>query len=92
METNRFLYDFAVGRWAANSLVTAVDVSLPPAVGPTLGASFWLSQVLGHPPQLGAASRALDPRQQTETKAIVSDEWYLLLWTRVWPRRLSFTS
>ena len=77
---------------AADSLVTAVDMSLPPAIGPTLGTSFRLSRVLGHPPRLGSASRALGPRRRTETKAIVGDEWYLLLWTRVWPRRLSFTS
>ena len=49
-------------------------------------------RVLGHPPQLGLASHALGPQRRTETKAIVGDEWYLLLSTRVWPRRLSFTS
>ena len=51
-----------------------------------------MSQVLGYPHRLGSASRALGLRRQTETKAIVGNEWYLLLWTRVWPRRLSDTS
>ena len=91
-EINWFLYNFAVSRRAANLLLLMMVASLRPAIGSTLGASFQLSWVLGYPPQLGSASRALGLRQQTETKAIVGDEWYLLLWTRVWPRRLSFTS
>ena len=91
-EINRFLYDFAVGRRAADSLVTAVDMSLPPAIGPTLGANF--SVVAGFKlfPSEGVASRALGLRRQTETKAIVDDNRYLLFWTRVWPRRLSRTN
>ena len=73
-EINRFLYDFAVGRRAADLLLLMMVASLPPAIGPTLGASFRLSRVLGYPPRLGSASRALGLRRQTETKAIVGDE------------------
>ena len=73
-EINRFLYDFAVGHWAVDLLLLMMVVSLPPAIGPTLGASFRLSWVLGYPPRLGSASRALGLRRWTETKAIVGDE------------------
>ena len=43
-------------------------------------------------PLEGLALRALGLRWQTETKAMDVDEWCLFLWTRVWPRRLSYTN
>ena len=46
-----------VGHWPADLLLADV-VLLPPAIGPTLGASF-VSQALGHPLCRGVASRAL---------------------------------
>ena len=36
---NHFSYDFVVSHWPADLLLTD-DVSLPPAIGPTLGANF----------------------------------------------------
>ena len=39
VKRNHFSYDFAVSRWPANLLLTD-EVSLPPAIGPTLGANF----------------------------------------------------
>ena len=73
-EINRFLYNFAVGCWAANLLLLLMIASLPPAIGPTLGASFRLSQGLDYPHQLGSASHALGLWWQTETKAMDVDE------------------
>ena len=74
-EINRFLYDFAVGHWATDLLLLLMMiVSLPPAIGPTLGASFRLSRVLGYPHRWGLASHALGLWQRTETKAIVGNE------------------
>ena len=74
-EINRFLYDFAVSRRVADLLLLLMMIaSLPPAIGPTLGASFRLLQVLGYPHRLGSASRVLGLRRQTETKAIVGNE------------------
>ena len=74
-EINRFLYDFVVGRRAADLLLLLMMiVSLPPAIGPTLGTSFWLLWVLGYPHRLGSASRVLGLRRWTETKAIVGNE------------------
>ena len=35
-----FSYDFMVGRWLANLLLTDDVMHLPPAIGPTLGANF----------------------------------------------------
>ena len=61
-EINRFLYDFAVGRWAADLLLLMI-ASLPPAIGPTLGASFRLSWGLDYPHRLGSASRVLGLRR-----------------------------
>ena len=74
VEINRFLYDFAVGHRAADLLLLLMIASLPPAIGPTLGASFRLSQVLDYPHQLGSASHALGLQRQTETKAMDVDE------------------
>ena len=73
VEINRFLYNFTVGCWVANLLLLMI-VSLPPAIGPTLGTSFWLSRGLDYPYWLGSASRALGLRWQTETKAMDVDE------------------
>ena len=73
-EINRFLYDFAVGCRAADLLLLLMIASLPPAIGPTLGTSFWLSLVLDYPHRLGSAFRVLGLWQQTETKAMDVDE------------------
>ena len=74
VEINRFLYNFAVGHRAADLLLLLMIVSLPPAIGPTLGTNFLLSWGLDYPHRLGSASCALDLRQQTETKAMDVDE------------------
>ena len=37
---NHFSYDFVVGRWLADPLLTDGAESLSPAIGPTLGANF----------------------------------------------------
>ena len=66
---NRFLYDFAVGHWPADLLLTGVLVCLPPTIGPTLGTNFVVAG-LCHPLWTGVASRALGLQQWTETKAI----------------------
>ena len=73
-EINRFLYDFAVGRRAADLLLLLMIASLPPAIGPTLGASFWLSWGLDYPHRLGSASHVLGLWWWTETKAMDVDE------------------
>ena len=73
-EINRFLYDYVVGHRAADLLLLLMIASLPPAIGPTLGASFWLSRGLDYPHWLGSASHALGLRRQTETKAMNVDE------------------
>ena len=73
-EINQFLYDFAVGRWVADPLVTVDDMSLPPAIGPTLGANFQLLWVFKLSPLEGVASHALGLWQQTETKAMDVDK------------------
>ena len=52
---NHFLYDFAVDCQLADLLLTDEVVLLPPAIGPTLGASFVL-QALCHPLQRGGFS------------------------------------
>ena len=49
-------------------------VSLPPAIGPTLGASFRLSRVFKLSPSEGLALRALGLWRRTETKAMAIDE------------------
>ena len=54
MKRNHFLYDFVVGCQLADLLLADV-VLLPPAIGPTLGASFVL-QALCHPLQRGGFS------------------------------------
>ena len=74
IEINRFLYDFAVGHRAADLLLLLMIVSLPPAIGPTLGANFRLLRDLDYPHRLGSASRVLGLWQQTETKAMDVDE------------------
>ena len=45
---NHFSYDFAVSRWPADLLLTDEVVLLPPAIGPTLGASFVLWALCHH--------------------------------------------
>ena len=74
IEINRFLYDFVVGRWAADLLLLLMIVSLPPAIGPTLGTNFRLLRVLDYPHWLGSASHTLGLWRQTETKAMDVDE------------------
>ena len=61
-------------------------VNVPPHLWLTLSQVFKLS------PSEGLALHVLGPQQQTETKAMHVDEWCLFLWTRVWPRRLSYTN
>ena len=73
-EINRFLYDFAVSCRVADLLLLLMIVSLPPAIGPTLGTSFRLLWGLDYPHRLGSASCALGLWQQTETKAMDVDE------------------
>ena len=74
IEINQFLYDFAVGHWAADLLLLLMIASLPQAIGPTLGASFRLSRVLDYPHRSGSASHVLGLWQRTETKAMDVDE------------------
>ena len=71
---NRFLYNFAVSHRVANLLLLLMIASLPPAIGPTLGASFRLLWGLDYPNRLGSASRVLGLWRQTETKAMDVDE------------------
>ena len=56
VKRNYFLYNFAVGHWVADLLLTVDVASLPPAIGPTLGANFWLSQALSYPHWKGSLS------------------------------------
>ena len=62
----------AIG-WPTCCLLSMI-MSLPPAIGPTLGANF--SVVVGFKlsPLEGVASHALGLQWQTETKAIDVDE------------------
>ena len=50
-----FSYNFAVGHWPADLLLTDNVVLLPPAIGPALGANFVL-WALCHPLQRGGFS------------------------------------
>ena len=69
-EINRFLYDFAVGCWAANLLLTIDDYVSATSHRPHIGHQF--SVVVGFKLSSleGVASHALGLRWQTETKAI----------------------
>ena len=49
-------------------------MSLPPAIGPTLGANFSVVTGFKLSPSEGVASRVLGLRQRTETKAIDVDK------------------
>ena len=73
-EINQFLYDFVVGHRAADLLLLLMIASLPPAIGPTLGAIFRLLWGLDYPHQLGSASHVLGLQWWTETKAMDVDE------------------
>ena len=77
------MYDFAVGHWPADLLLTDV-VLLPPTIGPTLGTSF-VSQALGHPLQRGGfmCTQPTTVYREKGTNYDVDDVIFID-WTGVW--------
>ena len=77
------MYDFAVGLWLADPLLTDGAESLSPAIGPTLGANFVVAGF--EPPLQRGGPSCTGPmavyRNKRVALMIIAD---LLHWTRVW--------
>ena len=84
---NHVSYDFAVGHWSADLLLTDDVVLLPPAIGPTLGTSFVL-WALCHPLQrdgFSCTGPTVVYRDKSTGLMLVME--YLFDWTWVWPTK-----
>ena len=84
---NHFSYDFAVGHWPANLLLTDDVVLLPPAIGPTLGASF---VVTGFMPPLAEGWLLMHwayGSVQRQKHRFDVDNGIFICWTWVWPSK-----
>ena len=79
----RFFFNFCMTLWLAirwpTYCILLMIMSLPPAIGPTLGTNFRLSWDFKLSPSEGVASHMLGLQRQTETKAIDVVRWIFIV-------------